>query len=309
MPEPVPLYHPHRVDAAYHLRYSWTGWPSGGQFTATPTELLPAIAPIWKEDGLGLLEFRWRPDLVQLLFSTTPTVSPEQVAHRAKGRLTYALRIAGLNVPFSRKLAVRSLGDNSREEVEPYIEHQVGKEHFADPRFAQQMRRFTVVNPDVDLSQPSESARGRYWYNLHVVLVVQYRYRLADLTLLTKIRDTALRVAAKKEHLVSRLSIMPDHLHLALRAMPIESPADVVSAYQNNLAYALGQQPMWRESFYVGTFSEYNMNAVRRLTDRTATPPSVSADGERDRTAKTGDNCPSTPRACSWVKKTCAKSV
>ncbi|MEX2140026.1 MAG: transposase [Pirellulales bacterium] len=269
----TPLYDAHRVDAAYHLRYSWTGWPSGGPFANTPTELLPAVAPLWKEDCLRLLEFRWTREFVQLLFSTTPAMSPEHLAQRAKGRLTFALRKAGLEMLFSRKLAVRSLGDNTREEVEQYIERQVGKERFANARFAGQMQRFTVVNPKVDLSQPSESARGRYWFNLHVVLVVEDRFRVADLDVLARIRDSALKIAGKKGHWVSRLSVMPDHLHLAVRGQPTESPADVVSAYQNNLAYALGQKRLWRESFYVGTFSEYTMDAVRRLTDRRVTPP------------------------------------
>jgi REP element-mobilizing transposase RayT len=260
------------VDAAYHLRYTWTGWPSGGAFLATPTELLPQIEILWNEDGLRLLEYRWTSHLVQLLFSATPTLSPELIAQRGKGRLCYALRKAGLEMPFSRKLAIRSLGDNTREEVERYIERQVGKEQFADPRFAQEMQHFTVMNPEVDLSRPSESARGRYWYNLHVVLVVQDRCRLTEPSSLSKIRDTALKIAAKKAHGVSWLSVMPDHLHVAVRPQPTESPADVVFAYQNNLAYATGQKRMWRESFYVGTFSEYNMDAVRRLSNRPTTP-------------------------------------
>ena len=34
--------------------------------------------------------------------------------------------------------------------------------------------------------------------------------------------------------------------------------------FQNNLAYALGQNAIWQPSYYVGTFSEYDMNAIRR---------------------------------------------
>ena len=31
----------------------------------------------------------------------------------------------------------------------------------------------------------------------------------------------------------------------------------------NNLAYALGQLPVWKFGYYVGTCGEYDMNAVR----------------------------------------------
>jgi hypothetical protein len=57
---------------------------------------------------------------------------------------------------------------------------------------------------------------------------------------------------------------MPDHLHIALRGDHERSPNEIVYAFQNNLAYAVGQQHLWQDPFYVGTFSEYDMDAVRR---------------------------------------------
>ncbi len=115
---------------------------------------------------------------MQILFSTTPEITPIVMAQRAKGRLAYALRSAGLQVPFSRKVAVRSVGDNTRRDVEAYLERQVAKEQFVDPPFAQRMAELIVVRPDVDLSQPMERNRGRYWYNLPLVLVVEQHARL-----------------------------------------------------------------------------------------------------------------------------------
>ena len=166
---------------------------------------------------------------------------------------------------FSRKVAVRSIGDNTRREVEGYIAGQVEKEQFADEIFAKAMAEFTIVNPEVDLSRPSESACGRYWYNLHLVLVTEQRLRCSDRETLQSLRDGCMQIAAKKGHAVSRLSVMPDHLHLALRPAIEESPVDVVFAYQNNLAFLLGQKRVWQDSYYVGTFGEYTMQAVRKL--------------------------------------------
>ncbi len=42
-----------------------------------------------------------------------------------------------------------------------------------------------------------------------------------------------------------------------------QSPQEIALAFLNNLAFALGQKPIWQPSYYVGTFSEYNMDAVR----------------------------------------------
>jgi len=263
--QPRALYDPARVKPAYQLRFSWTGWPSRGPFAETPTELLSSVEALWERDGLRLLEHRWTEEYVQLLFSATPAVSPTLLAARAKGRLDHALRNADLPMDFSRKVAVRSVGDNTRAEVEAYIEQQVAKERFVDPRFERALQEFTVVNPDVDLSEPAASARGRYWYNLHLVLVVEERLRIGDLKCLATIRDSCFPIAEQKGYAISRLSVMPDHLHVALRADHQRSPNETVYAFQNNLAYVVGQRHLWEDTFYVGTFGEYDMDAVRRL--------------------------------------------
>jgi REP element-mobilizing transposase RayT len=127
------------------------------------------------------------------------------------------------------------------------------------------MAEFTVINSDVDLSQPAESARGRYGYNLHVVLITEDRFRITDTEFLRSIRDGCLKVAAKKGHLISRLSVMPDHLHIAMRPGINDAPLDIIYAYQNNLAYLVRQQRIWCDGYYVGTFGEYTTRAVHRL--------------------------------------------
>ena len=260
---PAPLYEPTVQDAAYQLRYSWTGWPSGRLFTQPPTELVEITKPLWERDGMRVLEYRWTDEFVQILFSCTPAVAPELVAARSKGRLDHALRSAGLAIPFSRKVAIRTVGDNTRRDVEAYVEGQVGKEQFIDPRFDAQMQELTIADATVDLSQPSESARGRYWYNLHLVLVVDGHSPICDYGVLRQLRDAFFKVAAKKGHAVSRLSVMPDHLHAAMRGLPGESPLEIVFTYQNNLAYMTQQGKLWSPRFYVGTFGEYSMQAVR----------------------------------------------
>lgn len=267
---PLPFYDAASANPAYQLRYSWTGWPSSGAFTAPLAELVANVCPLWEDDGMRLLEQRCDEGAVQLLFSAAPTVSPELIAARAKGRLDHAARQAGCELAFSRKLALRSVGENTRRDVEDYIERQVGKERFVDVRFKEIMEQFTVSDRSVDLSKPVESARGRYWYNLHLVLVVDGRARIMEPRILAQLRDATLKVAAKKSHLVSRLSVMPDHLHAALRPAPKESPVDVAFAYQNNLAHMLKLGRIWKDSFYVGTFGEYNMQAVRKVVSADA---------------------------------------
>lgn len=56
---------------------------------------------------------------------------------------------------------------------------------------------------------------------------------------------------------------MPDYLHLALRGNIEHSAEQIALSLLNNLAYAMGQVPLWQPSYYAGTCGEYDMGCVR----------------------------------------------
>ena len=258
-----PLYNRDDLRAAYQLRYSWTGWFKS-EFKEQPESIFDAVDPLWEQDGLRRLEQAWSADRVQITFSAKPDVSPVYLATRAKGRLQYLLRNQMSGFPgFSRKVSVRSIGENTSRDVAAYIASQVDKQAFVDPRFAKQISEFTRIFSAVDLAAPTESARGRYWYNLHVVLIVACRDRIRDLAQLRTLFERSLRIAERKGHRIASISVMPDHLHMALRGNMEQSPVEIALDFLNNLAYALGQVRTWQDGFYAGTFSEYDMNAIR----------------------------------------------
>jgi REP element-mobilizing transposase RayT len=262
---PTERYTGHNVAPAYSLRYDWTGWPIvGASLPSQTVAVAQETAPLWEEDGLRLLAPHATTDKVQLLFSVTPQTSPVFVCMRVKGRLQHALRKAGTPVEFSRKLAFRSLGENTDDVVGNYIRSQVSKDDFADSRFREIMRQFTLVRNDVQLGEPSESNSGRYWYNLHLVLVVADRFRITSPERLGRIRDAAFAVAAENGHRIAALSVMPDHAHMALRCDIKCTPEEIALAFQNGLARAVGCR-VWQHGYYVGTFSEYDLDVIRRI--------------------------------------------
>lgn len=230
-------------------------------------DIARATAPAWEIDGLRLMELRVAADMIQILFSVTPTINPIFFCQRVKGRLQHALRKAGTPAYFSRKVSFRSLGENTSAVVERYIRGQTGKEDFVDPRFREIMSRFTVINEDVKLAEPTESNSGRYWYNLHVVLVAADRFRITNPEKLAQIRDAAVTAAMKHRHRITTLSVMPDHVHLALRGNIECSPEEIALAFQNGLALAAGCR-VWQDGFYVGTFSEYDLDVIRRVANQ-----------------------------------------
>jgi len=225
---PEPLYQSTDLRAAYQLRYGWTGWPSNEPFPNDHiAAALPAIAPEWESDGLRVLESLLSPQQLQLTLSATPQLDPVTLAARVKGRIQHHCRQRGQAVSFSRKVGVRSLGDPTRAQVEAYIRAQVEHHDVADARFMEALKAFTVDRPEIDLSQPSETNSGRYWYNLHLVLVVGERFRIGEPATLAKIRDGALQICARKGYWLSTAAVLPDHLHLAFRGSIGQSPETI----------------------------------------------------------------------------------
>jgi REP element-mobilizing transposase RayT len=261
---PQPLYQTAELRPAYQLRYGWTAWPSKPPFpTDVLARALPELAPQWESDGIRVLESSVAAEQVQLTLSTTPEVSPVTLAGRVKGRIQHYCRRMGTPIQFSRNLAVRSIGNSTRAQVEAYIRSQVANEALADERFRDMLGSFTVDYPEVDLSAPTETHSGRYWYNLHLVLVVSSRDRIGEEARLARIRDTTLRICVKKGYAASVLSVLPDHLHLAFRGAVIHAPGEIALSFLNNLAHALDRCRWWKAGYYAGTFGEYGMAAVR----------------------------------------------
>ena len=57
-------------------------------------------------------------------------------------------------------------------------------------------------------------------------------------------------------------AIMPDHIHLAVKGDPAQSPRDLGTLFQNESARVAGCR-LWQDDFYVGTFSEYDMDSIK----------------------------------------------
>lgn len=261
---PRPMYTPESSRPTHSLNYDWTGWLSNeAPYPSTTQSAIKVCQVLWQNEQLILTETQLTRTSLQLCFTAPPQMSLVKFTSRVKGRLQNALRQAGTPVKFSKKKSVRTLGENIGSTVEAYLRKQVSKERFADPRHIQRMSEFTVENSETDLSKPFGSKSGRYWYNLHVVLVTNNRAKLIDYGKLGLIRDSVLRIAEQKGFRLKSVAIMHDHVHIALGGDIKLSPEETALCFMNNLAFIVGRDLIWEEEYYVGTFSDYDMNTIR----------------------------------------------
>ena len=261
------LYETKNLIPIHRLHYAWMGWPSPGTLLPAPGLHLsgdaadPELTRAWAADGIACLSEDWSPQLVQLVFRVNPDVSPVACTQRVKGRLQHALRRCGTPVAFSRKVGMRSLGENIGDTVQRYVREQLDHADLADPRYAQRLADAAIEDATVDLAQPTETDSGRYWYNLHLVLVTASRYRVGAELHVGDWAATVQTAARESGGAVRALAVMPDHVHLALRGNIAQSPVEIGVLFQNALAKIAGGRE-WQEKFYIGTFGEYSLRVA-----------------------------------------------
>jgi REP element-mobilizing transposase RayT len=255
-----PLYTVTSVQAAYQLRWSLAIFAKSN---LPPTDSwLDDLKSVVERDNVRILEVHSRPrEVWQFYLSTTPGIAPPQIVKSIKGRLQHRLRATNPD-EFRRNFQLSSVGDAKRNVVEDYVSSQLGHHRMADSRVQASLESFQLEFPDVDLASRQRSTHGVYIYNLHNVLVHDGRWNEVRESELAKTRDMVIRVAERKNHRLSRLSLLADHIHLTASIPPDQSPVDVALAYMNNVAFAHGMRAVFCPSFYVGTIGEYDTGAI-----------------------------------------------
>ena len=225
---------------------------------------LDELRQLNEPEHIRILQHTFRaPNVSQFLISTRPSVPPSTIAQRVKGRLQHLFQ-GNLSKPFRRNYSLRSIGSTRREKLEQYLATQLGHHRMADARVQDRLRRYQIHQRDVDLSQPRRTSHAEYWYNLHIVLVNEGRHMEIRDEILAAFRGMILRASVAKGHALLRAAIVPDHIHLALGGNLQESPEEIVLGYMNNLAHACGMRREFCWSYYVGTFSEYDLGVIPR---------------------------------------------
>jgi hypothetical protein len=159
-----------------------------------------------------------------------------------------------------------SIGDVRTDVVHRYVESQLAHHRMADDRVQDQLAKFQRQFSENNLDAVRRSAHGQYIYNLHLVLEHDRRWCEVHEENLAKTDLMIQRVAKAKGHLLSRVSLFADHLHVALGCVLAHSPEDVALSFLNNLAYAHGMTPLFSFGYYAGTFGPIDMGAIWRAS-------------------------------------------
>lgn len=256
---PRAVYSRENIEVAFQLDWSLTIFWRKPPWT---DNWFGELQTVMESDGIRLLKHRFsRPDMSLFLVSTKPDVLPINIPRRVKGRLQYVLRSC-VEKPFQRNYDLRSIGSTNRTKLEAYLGSQLEHHPEEDRKLHWMLANMQVTRPDVDLSQPRFSSHGRYSSNLHLVMVNDWRWRETCPENIDRVRTMLIRAAGKKQHLLSRIAILPDHVHLLLGTNLGESLLSVGLSYMNNISFVYKMQAILKPSCFIGTFGEYDLGAI-----------------------------------------------
>lgn len=256
---PDPLYTPANCKFAYQLRWSLTlFWNSPPLFD----DWLPELRKATAKDGVRILRHRiTRDDCSQFLLSTRPATKPSTVIWSVKGRLQTLVR-AEMSQAFQRNYDLLSIGSTRLEKAEAYVAAQL-RQHSTEARPAPAaFEDLQFVDPEIDLSRPRFTNHGRFSCNLHLVFIRAGRSPETRPAVWLAVRNMIRKASRQKQHLLSRLGILPDHVHMTVGIHPDESPEEVALSYMNNIAFCLGMEPVLMHGCFIGGIGNYDLHVI-----------------------------------------------
>jgi REP element-mobilizing transposase RayT len=256
-----PIYTIENTTPAFQL--NWSVGLFAKAHLPPPSDWLDSLKTATEPDGVRILEFRsTRTNVGQFLVSTLPQVSPSQIIRSLKGRWQYLIR-ERLPSVFRRNYHIGSVGQANCRVLDQYVARQTSKHPMAAAHVQQRFQSLQFCDAAIDLGQCNRSSHGQLVHGLQVVMENEAGWHEIRTRVLADSRAMIIRAAKKKGWRLSRIGLLSNHLHVLIGPTVTDSPASVALSLLNNLAYVQGMKPVFRFSYYVGTFGPYDRNAVR----------------------------------------------
>ncbi|HKE56473.1 MAG TPA: IS200/IS605 family transposase [Pyrinomonadaceae bacterium] len=229
-----------------------------------------------KPYGLRVLKLATDSTDVLSILSLQPTETVSSAADKLKGRVSKWLREQlGLSQPenlVSKGYFAITIGKSRSEAVEKYLSSQ-SEHHGYDKRPLPPVFLQSYDLTTVGLSRLTP-AHAVVVAQFHCVLATAKRRGVLGSAEGKKVATEWKRVEVAARFAIVKVSFVPDHVHLALRAHPAVSPAAIVVGLMNSAQEVLsneltgaGLERLWQTTVYVGSFGSLASAQVRKYIE------------------------------------------
>ncbi|MBC8873000.1 MAG: IS200/IS605 family transposase [Planctomycetes bacterium] len=206
---------------------------------------------------------------VKVLISLLPSETVAACAGKMKGRVSKWLgERRDLRQPSNQKRLSRgyfacTTGKSTAEAVNRYLDQQSEHHGYAarvrPPMF---VRQYPITVED---EQRLSANRAMSVLQYHVVLSTWKRKGVFARAAAESMANAWRRIQGRYQMAIEKVSFVPDHVHVAVRAHPSQSPAEIAVALMNSSQDLMwssfsdsviraGVERLWQASAYIGTY-------------------------------------------------------
>ena len=213
---------------------------------------------------------------IALLASLQPTESVSTAASKLKGAASKKLReLQGLDQPttiLGGGYFAATFGDNTSSELDRYLEHQ-GEHHGYASRVRSPVwvQAWPVTQADWAALQTAHAVTILRW---HLVISTWNRQGVFTREAGRCLCDAWHRQSAAWRIRLSKVSVLPDHIHIAAWSHPTVAPGQLVLGFMStsselivadfpHLLIEAKVPRLWKPGAYVGTYGDIRKAAVR----------------------------------------------
>lgn len=249
------IYLPSNCSAAYQLNWSVSVFGKAG--LPSPERVFDKLQIALARDDLRILEYRkLDPNVVQFFVSSQTKHSPAEIVRCVKGRWHYVSKEIQ-SIEFRR-----SVGSANSSVLDNYVARQNTKHAMADDRTQELLASLQYYDERVDTALIRKSGHGEFQNSLHLVLETDDGWQETCFETLLGYRTIAVERCREQKWGLSRIGLLSNHLHILLTAGISTAPEDVAMDLLNALASTQNMRTMFRHSYYVGTFGEFDRGAI-----------------------------------------------
>ncbi|HEV7397361.1 MAG TPA: IS200/IS605 family transposase [Pyrinomonadaceae bacterium] len=223
-------------------------------------------------ENYHLLETSIEKNHLRLLLSLKPDQRVSRAVQMIKGNISreYGLIHANHRL-WAKGYFAQSSGKVNLEAARRYIENQASHHGYqGDWCKGLKFRNENFASPAFNISHSLAIL------DYHLVLVTDKRVPIFDEAIAPRFFEYVMKIGVKHQFVVDRMTLLPDHLHLLIQAIPNVSVEECVLALMNNTQQWMtkhyvgvlketGGWNVWQPSFYAGTVGDHTTAQVKRF--------------------------------------------
>ena len=250
------------------FQLNWSVSVFGNEGLPSPEGVIDKLKNSVARDDLKILEYRKAaPNVVQFFVSSQPKHSPAEIVRCVKGRWSHAAR-DNQRIELRRNYCIRSVGAAKSCVLDHYVARQNVKHPMADDAVQAMLESLQYHDSLIDTASLRRSGHGEFLNSLHLVFETMEGWQEANFETLSAYRAMIIDTCLRHQWSLSRIGLLSNHLHILLCAGVADSPDMVAMKLLNELASTQNMRTVFKHSYYVGTFGEFDGGAIWNSMNR-----------------------------------------